>query len=110
MRIDRNARTTEGRTNREGGNSRSPAAKGAGGELNPDFTDPYLREPTSADHYQDQARTSWLAAQAATQPEIRSEKIATLKNAIANGTYQVSADQIAEAILLERQTRDGTAA
>jgi flagellar biosynthesis anti-sigma factor FlgM len=51
-----------------------------------------------------------LAAQAATQPEIRSEKIATLKNAIANGTYQVSADQIAEAILLERQTRDGTAA
>src|ERR1700688_3748771 len=34
------------------------------GDLNPDFTDPDLREPTSADHYQDQARTSWLAAQA----------------------------------------------
>jgi flagellar biosynthesis anti-sigma factor FlgM len=110
MRIERNARRTQANSNRERENPGSPASAGARGDLNPDFTDRDLSEPTSTDNYQDQARTSWLAAQAATQPEIRSERIATLKNAIANGTYQVAADQIAEAILLERQTRDGTAA
>jgi flagellar biosynthesis anti-sigma factor FlgM len=115
MRIERNARTTEAKTNRESGNPNSPAATGADGDLSPDFTNSDLIEPGlsgsgSADHYQDQARTSWLAAQVATPPEIRSEKIAALQIAIANGTYQVSAEQIAEAIPLERQTRDGTAA
>jgi flagellar biosynthesis anti-sigma factor FlgM len=115
MRIERNARTREAERNREGGSPGSYAATGVGGDLNPDFAnpdliEPGLTEPGSADHYQDQARTSWLAAQAATPPEIRSERVATLQTAIANGTYQVSAERIAEAILSEHEARDGTAA
>ena len=57
----------------------------------------------------DRAGASQLAAQA-TPPEIRDEKIAAIQNALANGTYQVSSEQTAEAIISEQQVRDGTAA
>ena len=43
-------------------------------------------------------------------PEVRSERIAAIQAAIANGTYQVSAEQTAEAILAEHQVRDESAA
>ena len=59
----------------------------------------------------DQARVGWLAAQAVRPlPEVRSERIAFLQSAIANGSYQVSPEQIAEAILAEHQARDEAAA
>jgi flagellar biosynthesis anti-sigma factor FlgM len=44
------------------------------------------------------------------QPEVRSERIAAIQAAIANGTYQVSAEQTAEAILAEHLVRDESAA
>jgi anti-sigma28 factor (negative regulator of flagellin synthesis) len=57
----------------------------------------------------DQARASWLAAE--TSPaEIRSERLAAIQRAIANGTYQTTPEQTAEAILSEQQIRSGTAA
>ena len=43
-------------------------------------------------------------------PEVRSERIAAIQAAIANGTYQVSAEQTAEAILAEHLVRDESAA
>ncbi len=43
-------------------------------------------------------------------PEIRSERIAAIQAAIANGTYQVSPEQTAEAILAEHLARDESAA
>lgn len=43
-------------------------------------------------------------------PEVRSERIAAIQAAIANGTYQVSAQQTAEAILAEQLVRDESAA
>lgn len=57
----------------------------------------------------DWAGASRLAAQAP-PPEIRDEKIAAIQNALAQGTYQVSCEQTAEAIISEQQVRDGTAA
>lgn len=46
----------------------------------------------------------------AVPPEARSERIAALQAAIANGTYQVSPEQTAEAILAEHLVRDESAA
>jgi flagellar biosynthesis anti-sigma factor FlgM len=43
-------------------------------------------------------------------PEVWSERIAAIQAAIANGSYQVSAEQTAEAILAEHQVRDESAA
>lgn len=43
-------------------------------------------------------------------PEVRSERIAAIQTAIANGTYQVSPEQTAEAILAEQLVRDESAA
>ena len=43
-------------------------------------------------------------------PEDRNARIAALRNAVSDGTYQVSPEQTAEAILAEQQVRDGTAA
>lgn len=51
-----------------------------------------------------------LAAQLVPEQQDRSERIAALQYAIADGTYQVSAEQTAEAMLAEQQVRDGTAA
>ena len=43
-------------------------------------------------------------------PEARSERIAAIQTAIANGTYQVPPEQTAEAILAEHVVRDESAA
>jgi flagellar biosynthesis anti-sigma factor FlgM len=43
-------------------------------------------------------------------PEVRSERIAAIQAAIANGTYQVSPEQTADAILAEHLVRDESAA
>jgi flagellar biosynthesis anti-sigma factor FlgM len=105
MRIDRKPGTKRAEITRQGGESGSQQAPEEANEL--------IRvslERRTTDDYGDQARTSWLAAQAASPPEIRSERIAGIQRAIANGTYQVSAEQTAEAILSERQIRGVTAA
>jgi len=42
---------------------------------------------------------SALQAQALLTPEIRQDRVASLKNAISNGTYAIEPDKIAEAML-----------
>lgn len=68
----------------------------------------FFARPIFARPILDQARAHQLAAQA-DAPEIRSARIAAIQSAMANGTYQVSPEQTAEAILSEQQVRDGTA-
>ena len=62
-------------------------------------------------HAQEPAERQWAGRLAqAGPPEVRSERIAAIQAAIANGTYQVSAEQTAEAILAEHVVRDESAA
>jgi flagellar biosynthesis anti-sigma factor FlgM len=110
MRIERKA-LTRGATSRKEENAGSPAAAGPGSERNQFSPEQGLPERASSDQASaEQARVSWLAAQAVPPPEIRSERIAAIQSAIANGTYAVSPEQTAEAILSERQVRDESAA
>ena len=63
------------------------------------------------DHAQGPPERQWANRLAqAGPPEVRSERIAAIQAAIGNGTYQVSAEQTAEAILAEHQVRDESAA
>ena len=63
------------------------------------------------DHAQGPPERQWANRLAqAGPPEVRSERIAAIQTAIANGTYQVSAEQTAEAILAEHVVRDESAA
>jgi flagellar biosynthesis anti-sigma factor FlgM len=63
------------------------------------------------DHAQGPPERQWANRLAqAGPPEVRSERIAAIQAAIANGTYQVSAEQTAEAILAEHLVRDESAA
>lgn len=79
-------------------------AKTRGGELN------QFSSGQGATHVPvDWARASRLATQAG-PPEVRGERIAVIQNAIAEGTYRVSPEQTADAIISEQQARDGTAA
>jgi|ERR1700722_10646645 flagellar biosynthesis anti-sigma factor FlgM len=46
----------------------------------------------------DQPRVQLLAAQVLAQPEIRADRVGTLRQAIGNGHYSVSASDVAEAL------------
>jgi anti-sigma28 factor (negative regulator of flagellin synthesis) len=63
------------------------------------------------DHKQGPPEQQWTVRLAPAGPlELRSERIAAIQAAIANGTYQVSPEQTAEAILAEHVVRDESAA
>jgi anti-sigma28 factor (negative regulator of flagellin synthesis) len=72
--------------------------------------------PSSTEHllaYQslmDPAGAKTLAAQLGPFPEKRNQRIAALQKAIAEGTFDVSPGQTAEAILFESKVRNGNAA
>jgi len=120
MRIERKARITTAETNREEENTVSQPATRLGCEPNQFSLEQHSTDHVSADQISmgqisidqapiDQARASWLAAD--TGPaEVQSERLAAIQSAIANGTYQTTPEQTAEAILSEQQIRDGTAA
>ncbi len=106
MRPERNAEEAGAEAAREKGNERSEA------DATPrDCAPNQFSQEQDATHHAplDRAGASQLAAQA-TPPEIRGERIAAIQNALANGTYQVSSEQTAEAIISEQQVQDGTAA
>ena len=105
MRTDRNARLAGGtQTGREGGNAGSQAAaRNKGSEPGQIPATPGSSDPL------DRARARRLAAQVSL-PEIRGERIAAIQRAIAEGTYQASPEQTAEAIISEQQIWNGTAA
>jgi anti-sigma28 factor (negative regulator of flagellin synthesis) len=58
----------------------------------------------------DTAQARALAAQLKQSPQDRDQRISALQRAMAEGTYQASPEQTAEAMLDEQQVRDGTAA
>lgn len=57
-----------------------------------------------------QSQAAVLAAQVNQLPEVRQEKIAAIANAVKRGTYQVSPEQTADAILSELDARTSAAA
>jgi anti-sigma28 factor (negative regulator of flagellin synthesis) len=107
MRNERNRRVAGGpETTREEGNGGAQAEAGTRGCERNQFS----REQSATQHaWLDRARASRLAAQA-TPPEIRGERVAAIQSAIADGSYLVSPEQTADAIISEQQVRDGTAA
>lgn len=125
MRIERKVKMTTAGANREEENTVSQPAARVGSEPNQFSLEQHSTDHASANQISmdqvsidqvsidqasiDQARASWLAAQTGS-PDIRSERLAAIQSAIANGTYQTTPEQTAEAILSEQQIRDGTAA
>jgi len=101
MRIDPNAGLT-------------PAASGAASSANPRSAAAGSSSATpAADQAElsyDQARVNALTAQVNALPEIRREKVAALQSAVKQGTYQVSPEQTAEAIVAELRVSQATAA
>jgi anti-sigma28 factor (negative regulator of flagellin synthesis) len=58
----------------------------------------------------DAAVVEALTKQLVPSTDGRDQRIAALQKAIADGTFEVAAEQTAEAMLSEQQVRDGTAA
>jgi anti-sigma28 factor (negative regulator of flagellin synthesis) len=52
-----------------------------------------------------QSRLAKLEAQANERPEVRSGRVTALARAISDGTYQVSPEQTAEAVMSEMMAR-----
>ena len=112
MRIERNAKETGASQSDAPANTDSPPALGTqnGAGLENDQTQPSKEYLLAAQFLMDPVEAEALAAQLGSSPDNRSQRIAALQNAIADGTYQVSPEQTAEAILSEKQVRKGNAA
>jgi anti-sigma28 factor (negative regulator of flagellin synthesis) len=107
MRTERSARRARGSetTGEEGSAGSQTETKTGGCEPNQ-----FSPEQGSSGHGPAEwARASRWAAQAS-PPEVRGERIAAIQKALAEGSYQVSPEQTADAIISEQQVRDGTAA
>ncbi len=93
MRIDPNGRAQQAQ---DAGEANSPSARptAATPSQSASLTD-------TAQLSADQVRVQALSAQVNALPEIRQEKVAALGRAIRDGTYQVSPEQTAEAMLAE---------
>lgn len=87
FRVDRVSRVDHVHKARPGAKSSSPAS-----------------ESTDSVSFSSEAKTMALAEQRLAQvPDIRVDKVEALKKAIASGTYRVSAQAIADAILREHK-------
>ena len=112
MRTERNGRVTGASEGEQASHSDSQAApemqNSSGLGCNQAPPSP---EHLSADWFSlDPARAGQLVAELGPPPEVRSERISALQAAIADGTYKISPEQMAEAILAEQQVRTKTAA
>ncbi len=101
MRIDPNTRAQQAETSAEAAasNARAATPAAAAGEPAAD----------SARFSLDQVHVQALTAQASSLPEIRQEKVTALGQAVRDGTYQVSPEQTAEAVLSELLARSPAA-
>ena len=112
MRIERNLQATVPSKSDVPANTDSPPTAGTQDRTGPDKGEP----PSSTEHLlayrflTDPAGAETLAAQLGPSPEKRNQRIAALQKAIAEGTFEVSPGQTAEAILFESQVRNGNAA
>lgn len=97
MRIDPNLRAQSAQeSNEAASNARGGGAAAAtGSELANDTAQLSL----------DQARVQSLAAQVNNTPEIRQEKVAALGQVVRNGSYEVTPQQTAEAVVSEMLAR-----
>jgi anti-sigma28 factor (negative regulator of flagellin synthesis) len=102
MRIERNAKETGASQSDAPANTDSPPAletqNGTG--LDNDQTQPSTEHLLADLFLMDPTEAEALVAQLGPSPENRRLRITALQNAIADGTYQVSPEQTAEAILL----------
>jgi flagellar biosynthesis anti-sigma factor FlgM len=96
MRIDLNARTPEAS---DAGRPAKAGSRAAGSKS---------REAVGSDQAEvslGQARTRALEVQAHRAPEIRQDKVEALARVIRDGTYEVSPEQTAEAMISEMLAR-----
>ena len=112
MRIERNAQVTGASKSDEPANTNLPPALGKQDRtgVRNDQASPSTEHLLADQFLTDPDAARQLAAQLAPEQQDRREKIAALQSAVANGTYEISAEQTAEAMLAEHQVRDGTAA
>ena len=112
MRIERNAQATRASQSDEPANTDSQPALGTrnGKGLDNNQTQPTTEQLLADQFLMDTAEAEALAAQVGPSSENRNQRIAALQNAIADGTYEASPEQTAEAILSEKQVRKGNAA
>jgi hypothetical protein len=112
MRIERNLPTTGPSQSDAPANTDLPPTTGTQDSTGLDNGEP----PSSTEHLlaylflMVPAGAETLASQLGPSPAKRGERIATLQKAIAEGTFEVSPGQTAEAILSESQVRNGNAA
>jgi anti-sigma28 factor (negative regulator of flagellin synthesis) len=111
MRTERSAKSAGAETTREEENAEpQEQAKTQAVEANQFSPEQGSTDQPSVSHFSvDRARVSRWAVQAS-PAEIRCERMASLQDAIASGTYEVSPEQTAEAIISEQQVRDEAAA
>jgi len=95
MRIDPNARPQQAQDSAGTPSSRGTAAAAQSGALADD----------TAQLSGDQVRVQSLTAQAIAVPEIRQEKVTALGQAVQNGSYDVSPELTAEAVISESLAR-----
>ena len=88
MRIDNNARIQDA-TELGQAKSNSPAVTGSGANLAADTVALSIS----------QGAVQALAAKVSEMPEVRQERVAALAQAIRDGSYQVSPEQAAEALM-----------
>jgi flagellar biosynthesis anti-sigma factor FlgM len=98
MRIDLNAIIPEAPDPGQSTKSGAQAASGNSGAKG-------LAVGDTAKLSQDQGRVPDLASQVAQLPEIRQERVAALQRAIEAGSYRVTAEQAAEALISAIQIR-----
>ena len=112
MRIERNLQATGPSQSDVPASKDSPPTNGTQDATGPDNGEPpSSTEPLLAYQFlMDPAGVEALAAQLGPSPENRSQRIASLQKAIAEGTFEISPGQTAEAILSEKQVRNGNAA
>jgi len=68
-------------------------------------TDKSTSGGVTSDLSQDAVRLSSLVDQVNTSPEIRADKVKALRDSISSGTYEVSAEALADAILRDAVNR-----
>ena len=98
MRIDPNSRTTAPESAATTASGRAGSAPGG------------QRSKDAAGSPALQTRAGALAAQVNQLPEVRQKRVAAIASAVREGTYRVSPEQTAEAILSELHARSGAAA
>lgn len=91
------------------GQANDPQLAASGAKNAPAASSSGTRSNDTAQLSTDQVRVQALAAQANAVPEIRQEKVAALGRALRDGSYQVSPEHTADALISELLSRSAAA-